>query len=189
MRVALGDHASDLASYLPEFKARPLSFHDLGSLPSRLLPGRRLAPARDLRKCNLAFLFAYDIFPPAILKFFGEWQLEGREMREGDVIVQQAQVPPGWGARLIFGVRVIRVYWEETQAGFIYGTLAGHPETGTNEFSLSISHGGIAAAVQTVAAPALPLTRLLAPVFTNRYITFCNRQALQRMETSFLARN
>lgn len=189
MRVALSDHSSDLAAYLPELKSRPLSFHEVGRLPSRSLNGRRLAPPRDLRQCNLAFLFAYDIFPPAILTFFGEWQLEGREMREDDVIVQQAQIPPGWGVRLIFGVRVLRVYRDERRAGFSYGTLAGHPETGTNEFSFSISDGGIAAAVHTVASPALALARLFAPVFTDRYIAFCNRQALQRMETTFLERN
>jgi hypothetical protein len=189
MRIALGDHASDLASYVPEFKSRSLSFHEVGPLPSRVLTGRRLASPRDLRQCDLAFLFAYDIFPPAILKFFGEWQLERRHMREGDVIVQQAQVPPGWGVRLIFGVRVLRVYRDERRAGFSYGTLGGHPETGTNEFSFSMSDGGIAAAVHTVAAPAQPLARLLAPVFTNSYIAYCNRQALRQMETMFLGRN
>ena len=189
MRVALGDHASGLASYLPEFRSRPLSFHEVRGLPSRTLRGRQLSPPRDLRQCNLAFLFAYEIFPSAILEFFGEWQLEGRGMREGDVIVQQVQVPPGWGVRLIMGVRVLSVYRDERRAGFSYGTLAGHPETGTNEFSFSMDDGGIAAAVHTVAAPALPLARLLAPVFTNRYIAFCNRQALQRMETTFLERN
>lgn len=189
MRVALRDHSSDLASYVPEFKSRPLSFHDIGRLPSRSLNGRQLAPPRDLQKCNLAFLFAYDIFPPAILRFFGEWQLEGREMREDDVIVQQAQIPPGWGLRLIFGVRVLRMYRDDTRAGFSYGTLAGHPEMGMNEFSFSVSDRGIAAAIHTVAAPALALTRLFAPVFTNRYIAYCNHQALRRMETTFLERN
>ena len=189
MRVALFDHASALASYLPAFKSRPLSFHEAEELPSRMLRGRLLAPPRDLRRCNLAFLFAYDIFPPSILRFFGEWQLLGREIREGDVIVQQAQVPPGWGVRLIFGVRALRVYRDEKRTGLSYGTLAGHPEMGTNEFSFSVGDDGIAAAVHTVAAPALPSARLLAPVFTDRYIAFCNRQALQRMERSFLALN
>jgi hypothetical protein len=52
-----------------------------------------------------------------------------------------------------------------------------------------MSDGGIAAAVHTVAAPAQPLARLLAPVFTNSYIAYCNRQALRQMETMFLGRN
>lgn len=189
MKLFLRDQEAALGDYVAEFREKKLALTDLGRLPSRTLRGCALAAARDLRQCKLEFLFAYDIFPLAILSFLGEWQLEGRSMREGDVIVQQAQVPPRWGVRLVFGVRVLSVYCEKTRAGFSYGTLIGHPETGMNEFSFVVIDAGIVASVHTVAAPALPLPRLLAPVFTNRYIAFCNQQALRRMEEKFRQSN
>jgi hypothetical protein len=33
------------------------------------------------------------------------------------------------------------------------------------------------------------LSRLLAPVFTRRYVAFCNAQALKRMEANYLNSN
>lgn len=189
MKIFLRDQDEKLTSYLEESRTINLSYTDTHGLPERTIKSRIPDDTRNLETSDLGFLFRYEVFPPTILKFHGEWQLAGREMRVGDVIVQQAQVPPGWGVRLVFGVRVLSVYREETRAGFSYGTLAGHPETGTNEFSFSVIGGGILAAVKTVAAPALPLTRLLAPIFTHRYIAFCNRQALQRMEEKFLQAN
>ncbi len=43
MKLAFRDYASDLASRLPEFKSRPLSFESVADLPSRTLRGRRIA--------------------------------------------------------------------------------------------------------------------------------------------------
>lgn len=190
MRFRWRDAEAKLASYLPQMKNAALSFADASELPNRRIQRQIDRPGRDvdLRQCNLDFFFAYDVFPRSILKFFGEWQLENREMRAGDTIVQQAQLPPGWGAHFIFGVRVLSVYREATRAGFNYGTLAGHPETGVNEFSFSLDQNGVVATVHTTAQLGHPLTRLLAP-FTRRYVNFCNQQALHRMREKFLESN
>lgn len=192
MRTSFRNREKRLADYLPDLKASRLSYKTLTGLPERTI--RSPVPVsevpRDLRECDLDFLFRYDVFPPRILKFFGEWQLHDREMRVGDVIVQQAQIPPcGVGLKFLFGVRVLSVYRTAATAGFSYGTLAGHPETGTNEFSFSLEDGSLFAAVRTVAAPGLFLSRLLAPVFTRRYVAFCNAQALRRMVANYLKFN
>lgn len=189
MRVSLRNHERRLAAYLPGLKSSHLSYQDLAGLPAKTVRSRVSVSAAplDLRACNLEFLFHYDVFPPAILKFFGEWRLHGRAMQAGDVIAQQAPIPPGpVGLKLLFGVRVLSVYRSARAAGFSYGTLAGHPETGTNEFSFSTQDGSVFAAVRTVAAPGLPLSRLLAPLFTRPYVDFCNARALRRMKDNFL---
>ena len=189
MELFFSDEAAHLSERLPEFKTRPLAFTHTEGLPHRAIKSCVATDARSLDTYDLDFLFAYEVFPRSILKFFGEWQLENRAMCAGDVIVQQAQVPPAWGVYLVFGVRVLSVHREETQAGFSYGTLAGHPEIGTNEFSFSLVKGNVIAAVRTVAKPVLPLGLVLAPLFINRFIAFCNGQALRRMEQKFRQSN
>ena len=53
MKLAFRDHASDLASRLPEFKSRPLSFESVADLPSRTLRGRRNGQPRASRGVSL----------------------------------------------------------------------------------------------------------------------------------------
>jgi uncharacterized protein (UPF0548 family) len=143
-----------------------------------------------LRRLNLDFLFRYEIFPKRILRFLGEWQLENRGMREGDVIVQQASLPPcRWGLKLVFAVRVLSIARERNKVGFSYGTLAGHPEACVNEFFFEVREDATRAVVRTVARPAHVLARLLAPVFTNPYVRYCNRQAARQMSDRFLCAN
>ena len=192
MRILFRNQEKKLVDYLPALKSSELSYDQLAGLPEKTMRSRIPISGRlrDLQKCDLDFFFRYDVFPPAILKFFGEWQLYGRAMRVGDVIVQQAPVPPvGIGLKVVFGVRVLSVYRSPETAAFRYGTLIGHPETGTNELSFLVEQSSLFATVRTVAAPGLFLSRLLAPVFTNRYVTFCNARALERMKGNFLRYN
>lgn len=130
MRFFLRDQSARLAVHLTYFKRLPLSYEWTVGLPETVL-STGLSNARyDLRESDLGFLFRYEVFPLSILKFFGEWQLEDREMRVGDTIVQQAQIPPACGVHLVFGARVVSVERGAQHAGFSYGTLEGHPETG-----------------------------------------------------------
>lgn len=174
---------------MPKFKSRELSFDTLAGLPARSICSRPIAAPADLTHHNLDFFFGYEIFPRRLLRFFAEWQLEGREMREGDVIVQQAQVPPGSGIFLIFGVRVLSVERSASKAAFSYGTLDGHPESGVNEFSFTREHASVIAAVHTRAGAGLLLSKILAPVFTYPYASYCNRHALREMTRKFQLTN
>lgn len=184
MKVSFSNH--NLAAHLTELKALPLSFTSTAGLPEQMVCAPVAARVRTLDDCDLGFLFCYDIFPPCILRFFGEWELHGREMRPGDVIVQQAQIPPAaWGVKLLFGVRVLSVERGAERAGFSYGTLAGHPETGVNAFHFSLESGRLDAVIRTTAEPVLPISRLLARIFTRPYVAWCNRQALRQMVESF----
>lgn len=179
-----------LASHLPFLKTAPVNFSDPAGLPERTVEERIPVAVRDLRDCDLSWFFRYEIFPRRILRFFGEWQLEGREMGAGDVIVQQAQLPPGiYSMKLVFGVRVLSVERTATHAAFSYGTLEGHPEVGTNEFGFSLEDDAVIARVRTIAAPGLWVSQLLAPVFTNPYVSYCNRAALRQMTANFMEYN
>ena len=190
MQVSFRNQESKLPGYLPQFRSLPVT-----SAPARTKRKRITAQIAEndrigsVNDYDLRFLFCYDIFPPRILKFFGEWERESRTMRPGDVIVQQSQVVPlSFAPKLIFSVRVLSVRQSASEAGFSYGTLQGHPEAGTNDFSILISKNMLLAAIETYAGPGLLLTRLLWP-FVELYVNSVNRRALMRMKTRFLESN
>ena len=142
MQLALFDQKSRLADRLGKWRSNPLNFTDSSRFPETRTEGSVAlrTPVSTLEGCHLNFLLRYDVFPSSVLNFFGEWQRESRLMRAGDVIIQQANLPPvKWGLKLLFGVRVLSVEQTDTRVAFTYGTLEGHPEMGTNEFSFSLA--------------------------------------------------
>lgn len=192
MKIFLRNQQPNLSSFLRQMRFWPVSYRNLAKLPTRTfvawIPFPE--PVRSLHGLDLDFLFRYEVFPPNMLASFGEWRLQDRSMETGDIIVQQAQIPPfPVSLKLIFGVRVFSVYRTDTEAGFAYETLVGHPETGTNRFCFFVEEDALFCAVHTVAAPGLFLSRLLAPFFTNWYVNFCNRKALLRLRQNFLKHN
>lgn len=190
MKFFILDQESKLASYLFEFRSLPLSFDAKEELPAKKIQSFILSPVNDLQRYDFTFLFRYMIFPPEVLNFFGEWQLYNRHMQVGDIIVQQAHIPPfSFSIKLIFGVKILSIYQDKDKMGFSYGTLKGHPETGINEFSFFIKDNALFAEVQTTARPGLFLSQMLAPLFTWPYVNFCNRRALETMKDNFLKSN
>jgi hypothetical protein len=188
MKISFRSREDSLESYLPEFRRRALSYENTALIPRRTLRYHVSGAPSSLTDCDLDFFFSYDLFPRDVLRFFGQWQAEGRRgMRAGDVIVQQAQVPPGWGPRLIFGARVLSVFRRADAAGFTYGTLEGHPECGTNEFSFVLDGGYLLASVRTAARSALPA--VVPPSLVTSFADHCNRRALKRMVRRFVLRN
>jgi len=192
MRIAITNQHRRLASFLPVFKAKPLSYTDRTRFPEHRttvsIPMARSIV--DLRSCNVEFFFDYDIFPPQILSALGEWQVENRDMRIGDVIVQQASVPPlRISFKCIFAVRVLDITQSSTEMGFTYGTLAGHVETGTSEFILALGNSGISAEIHTFSQPAHRVGRLIAPALTRPYQQYCTNRALTHMRNGFLRAN
>jgi hypothetical protein len=183
MRVYLGRRALE-----PELGAQKL-------LPIRRLTRpleeqvfERRAPwtGRSLDDDRTAFLFRYEVFPERVLRFYGEWQNEGRSMREGDTIVQEASMPPAaWGARLLFGARVTEVKRGPAEVSFSYATLASHAETGVNTFGFRLEEGRIVARITSQAEPGNALMRLAGPV-VMRYADWCKEAAAELMLRRFL---
>lgn len=188
MKYCLFDHKTKLADYLSEFRSLPLSFEKIEELPQKKFTTFVYSPISNLQEYDFSFLFRYEIFPLEILNFFGEWQLHNREMQVGDIIIQQAKIPPvSLSIKLIFGVKILSVYHDKNKVGFSYGTLEGHPETGINEFSFFIKDDSLFAEVNTIAKPGLFLSQSLAFIFTKPYVNYCNQKALSIMKETFLS--
>ncbi len=191
MKISVTDQESRLRGLIPEFKALPLSYDahtKLREKESSMVVGG--AAATDLSSHDFSSLFEYDIFPRRVMVFAAEWQHQGRRMQEGDVIVQQAFLPPlPISVKCIFAVRVLKIFREPTKVGFSYGTLKGHPEMGLSEFYFAVRDGTIRTAIHTYSYPGTLLTRSVAPIFTLPYQQYCTNRGLQRMRESFLASN
>ncbi|MGH7487506.1 MAG: DUF1990 family protein [bacterium] len=189
MLIAITDKTERLASYLPSFRSRPLSYSASAAFPERCTRVRIPMTRRvdDLRDIALGFFFDYDIFPRSILNACGEWQLAGRAMRTGDVIVQQASVPPGGTSlKLIFAVRVLSVESSATEASFSYGTLSGHAEMGISIFRIILEGDDVIAEIHTRSRPAQLAGRLVAPLIVNPYQQYCTNRALAHIRDAVL---
>ena len=192
MKISLTDQHKRLVHCLPLCKPLPLSYNDptiLREQETQLLVPTR-TPVHDLSRCNVTFLFEYQIFPPPILVFAAEWQVQQRTLQVGDVIVQQVFLPPlSLSIKCIFAVRILEVTRQPAQIGFSYGTLQGHVERGISEFSLRLRHDSVYATIHTYSAPGLFISRAVAPIFIRPYQRYCTKRALERMRSTFLAAN
>lgn len=190
MKVSAFSRPKALLRELQRLSCAPLSFQDAGGLPRVKRETLVCRLPCDLNACDLDFFFDYDIFPRSVLEFVSQWRLERRAIRVGDVVAQQARFPPGaFSLKLTFGVRILSCYRSEEAAGFSYGTLLGHPESGTNEFAFKTGPRGLTASIETRAVPGPGLGRALGPLLTTPYARYCNQRALERMASEFLARN
>lgn len=131
--------------------------------------------------------FDYSIFPTSILVGYGEWRKFNRRMEIGDTIVQQAYLPPGFklSQKLIFGVRVNKVWNLENEFGFAYETLEGHPELGESQFIVKQQGANCVFIISTVSVPGNLVSRMVAPFFTLPYQAFCTKKALEFVKQSF----
>lgn len=189
MRIFFRSQEARFALHQRKLHAARLSFDESAEFPERTIENVISETGVDLRACDLDWFFRYDLFPQALLRSYGDWKTANRGMAAGDVIVLQAHMPPGrFNLKLLFGVRVLSVYRSAAAAGFRYGTLEGHPEKGTNEFSFTVDERGIVATIRTRAALALPISRLFA-FAVKPFIAFSNRAALRRMREQFLRHN
>jgi hypothetical protein len=146
--------------------------------------------SRPLSSADIEFLFEYNIFPPTIMDFVAEWVVCGRPMRAGDVIIQRAFIPPiGAGLCLEFGVRIVKVYDEETRRGFEYESLGGHPEAGTSKFCFEKRGNSTKFRIKTESSPGNALSRMLSGIFTHKYQRWCTSRALENVKNKFIQRN
>lgn len=138
----------------------------------------------ELEEIDFDFLFNYQIFPSNILTFCTEWTAEGRKMKPGDTIVQQALIPPfkGFSQKIIFAVRIKEIIEEANRKGFSYETLEGHVEKGISTFTIEQSDNKIQFKIKTFSKPGNILTKLFSSVFSIPYQTYCTNAALKNVK-------
>ncbi|MDA0931554.1 MAG: DUF1990 family protein [Bacteroidetes bacterium] len=139
---------------------------------------------KKLDQLNLDFLFDYQIFPDNIMIFNREWTDQSRKMKIGDTIAQQVYIPPTrtFSQKIIFGVRVNEIIDQADKKGFSYETLEGHVEKGVSIFTVEQLDNKVIFKVQTYSTPGNVLTKLLGPVFSVPYQTFCTKTALKNVK-------
>ncbi len=131
-------------------------------------------------------LFNYHIFPNRIMTFLTQWEHENREIRTGDTIVQQVYIPPllTFSQKIIFGVRVKELINEPNRVGFSYETLEGHVERGISTFTVELMNNQTIFKIHTFSTPGNVLTKLLGPIFSRPYQSFCTNAALKNFKAA-----
>ena len=139
---------------------------------------------KKIDQLNLDFLFDYQIFPDNIMTFKNEWTDQSRKMKIGDTIAQQVYIPPTrtFSQKIIFGVRINKIIDQADKKGFSYETLEGHVEKGVSIFTVEQLNNKIVFKIQTYSTPGNILTKLLGPIFSVPYQTFCTKTALKNVK-------
>jgi hypothetical protein len=143
---------------------------------------------KSLKQINLDFLFDYKIFPSNIMTIKTQWGQEKRKIKIGDTILQQATIPPTkfLSQKIIFGVRVNNIIDEDERKGFSYETIEGHVERGESTFTVEQNGKGLIFKIKTFSEPGNLLSKLVGPIFTAPYQTYCTRRALQNVKKQIL---
>ncbi|NOT75504.1 MAG: DUF1990 family protein [Cyclobacteriaceae bacterium] len=143
----------------------------------------RLSSAKRLNEVDTSFLFDYSIFPETIMTHLSQWKDENRKMREGDNILQQVYIPPipGFSQKIIFGVRINSIINEPNRIGFSYETLEGHVEKGESMFTMEEINGKLFFKIRTFSRPGIFLARILEPIFSKPYQSYCTQKALNNV--------
>lgn len=179
MKVYLSDQKNKLSRHLGILKNK----HVMGYIKSRLAEKTSTVDIdtnKNLEQLELGFLFDYQIFPKSIMTFKTQWAEENRRMQQGDTIVQQVYIPPtkSFSQKIIFGVRINEFINQLDKKGFSYETLEGHVEKGVSTFTVEQHDNRIVFKIRTFSAPGNVLTRMLGPIFSVPYQTFCTKRAL-----------
>jgi hypothetical protein len=183
MKIYLTDQANNFDSLLRQLMAKPIMTFDKMKLKEKATT-IDIRTEKDLAEINFDFLFDYKIFPSNIMTFMTEWGKEKRKMKMGDTILQQAFIPPikTFSQKIIFGVRINSIINEPERKGFSYVTLEGHVEKGESTFTIEKNHRGLVFKIKTFSEPGNLLTKIVGPIFTVPYQTYCTRAALQNVK-------
>ncbi len=180
MKIYLTDQAKSFSRHLDFLMRQPIMKYSR----SKLIEKTTVIPidtTKELQELNTDFFFDYKIFPSNIMTYLTQWGFEKREMQIGDTIVQQAFIPPfrTVSQKIIFGVRISDIITEPTRIGFSYETLSGHVEKGISIFTIERTADQYTIfKVHTFSQPGNLLTKLVGPIFSVPYQTFCTRQGL-----------
>jgi hypothetical protein len=183
MKIYLTDQADNFDRLLKQLTTQATMTFDKTKLKEKTTT-IDIKAEKTLGQLNLDFLFDYKIFPANIMTFLTQWGQEKRKMKIGDTILQQAFIPPTkmFSQKVVFGVRVNNIIDETDRKGFSYVTVAGHVEKGESTFTVEYSNGGLIFKIKTFSEPGNLLTKLVGPIFTVPYQTYCTQTALENVK-------
>ncbi len=183
MKIYLTDQNIKFKQHLDFLKTKDVMDYDKTLLTEKITT-IEINTTKTIDQLNLDLLFDYKIFPDNIMTFKNQWTEENRKMRVGDTIAQQVYIPPTktFSQKIIFGVRVNSIIDQADKKGFSYETLEGHVEKGISTFTVEQLDHKIIFKVQTYSTPGNILTKLLGPIFSIPYQTFCTKTALQNVK-------
>lgn len=183
MKIYLTDQKHNLKKHLDFLKSRAIMDYDKTRLIENIT-SIDLDIQKPLNKIDLNFLFDYKIFPENIMTFKTEWNDENRKMKISDTIAQQVYLPPTktFSQKIIFGVRINELINHADRKGFSYETLEGHVEKGISTFTVEQLDNKVIFKIHTYSTPGNILTKLLAPIFSVPYQTFCTKTALKNVK-------
>jgi hypothetical protein len=183
MKIYLTDQADNFDGLLKQLTTKPTMSFDKTKLKEKTTT-IDIKTEKTLGQLNLDFLFAYKIFPSNIMTFMTQWGQEKRKMKIGDTILQQAFIPPAktFSQKIVFGVRINNIIDETDRKGFSYVTIEGHVEKGESTFTIEQSDSGLIFKIKTFSEPGNLLTKLVGPIFTVPYQTYCTRTALENVK-------
>ncbi len=179
MRIYLIDQSLNLDSQLERLKNSKVMSYDKLKLPEKITT-IELNTMKSLEELDLQFLMNYKIFPEHLMAYLTQWNFENRQMQVGDNIIQQAYLPPTkiFSQKIIFGVRISEIINEPARKGFSYETLEGHVEKGISTFTIEELNNKLIFKITTHSSTGNFLARLVGPIFSIPYQTFCTKKAL-----------
>jgi hypothetical protein len=184
MKIYLTDQADNFDGLLKQLTTKPTMTFDKAKLKEKTTT-IDIKTDKTLGQINLDFLFEYKIFPSSIMTFMTQWGQEKRKMKIGDTILQQVFIPPTktFSQKIVFGVRINDIIDKAERKGFSYKTIEGHVEKGESTFTIENANGGLIFKIKTFSEPGNLLTKLVGPIFTVPYQTYCTRTALENVKS------
>ncbi len=183
MKIYFTDQANNFEHHLKKLQHQSVIKYDKAQLTEKINT-IEINSQKSLTDFDTSFFWNYHIFPGNIMSFLTEWKLENRKMKIGDTILQQVFIPPilKFSQKIIFGVRINQIIHERTRLGFGYETLNGHVEIGESVFTIQkYSDDKTIFKIHTFSKPGNLLTKILEPVFSVPYQTFCTRKGLENV--------
>jgi hypothetical protein len=183
MKIFLTDQAPNFEGLLRQLVTQPIMSYDRTKLQEKTTT-IDIETERALEQIDLDVLFNYGIFPSNIMSYLTQWGQENRKMRVGDTILQQVFIPPikQFSQKAVFGVRVNCIIDETDRKSFSYETVEGHVERGESSFTLERLGNGLIFKIRTFSEPGNFLTKLLGPILTVPYQSYCTRRALEHVK-------
>ncbi len=183
MKIYLRDQKNKFKQHLDFLKTKNVMTYDKTRLTEKITT-IEINTTKTIDQLNFDFLFNYQIFTDSVMTFKNQWTDENRKMEIGDTIAQQVFIPPTktFSQKIIFGVRVNEIIDQADKKGFSYETLEGHVEKGISTFTVEQLDNKLIFKVQTYSTPGNILTKLLGPIFSIPYQTFCTKTALKNVK-------